>query len=118
MRVQLEGQTLRLRIDEAELAKLLSGGFAENCTLLPDGCAQTQRVRLADKIGWQREDATWHIHIPEAEVRALNGRLPSRDGLRFDFPASAGQTLEILFDIDVRDSTRRRFHKSAEGDAT
>jgi hypothetical protein len=118
MRVQLKGQTLRLRVDEAELARLLSGGFAENCTLLPDGRTEVQRIRLADTLAWRREDAIWNIDIPQADVRALSDRLPSRDGLRFDLRASMAHTLEVLFDVDVRDSARRRLHKPTEGDAS
>jgi hypothetical protein len=118
MRVQLEGQTLRLRVDEAELARLLSGGFAENCTLLPDGRTEVQRIRLADTLAWRREDAIWNIDIPQADVRALSDRLPSRDGLRFDLRGSTVHTLEVLFDVDVRDSARRRLHKPTEGDAS
>jgi hypothetical protein len=114
----MEGQTLRLRVDEAELARLLSGGFAENHTLLPDGRSEIQRIRVAQALAWWREDAIWNIDLPEADVRALSDRLPSRDGLRFDFRASAAHSLEVLFDVDVRDSTRRRFHKSTEGDAS
>ena len=117
MRVQMEGQTLRLRVDEAELAQLLSGGLAENCTLLPDGREQIQRIRLAESLAWRHEDAVWNIDIPEADVRALRDRLPSRDGLRFDIRASATHSLEVLFDVDVRDSARRRLHKPTEGDA-
>lgn len=118
MRVQMEGQTLRLRVDETELARLLSGGFAENRTLLPDGRTEIQRVRVADALAWRREEAIWNIDIPESDVRTLSDRLPSRDGLRFDFHASATHSLEVLFDVDVRDSTRRRLHKSTEGDAS
>jgi hypothetical protein len=118
MRVQLEGQTLRLRIDENELAQLLAGNDAMNQTHLPDGRTEVQHLRLAAQLGWQRDDAHWHIHLPEAEVRALSTRLPSRDGLHFDLPAPNGGNLQLLFDVDVRDSARKRLHKSSGGDAT
>jgi hypothetical protein len=118
MRVQLEGQTLRLRIDEAELAQLLAGGDAMNRTYLPDGRAEEQHIRLAAQLGWQRNDTHWHIHLPEAEVRALSTRLPSRDGLHFDLPTPDGSNLQLLFDVDVRDSARKRLHKSSEGETT
>jgi uncharacterized protein YhdP len=117
MRVQLEGQTLRLRVDEAELAQLLAGGVAENRTRLPDGREELQQIRLASQLGWRRDDAHWHIDLPDADVRALSARLPSRDGLHFDLPVPAGGKLDLLFDVDVRDSARKRLHKSAEGDA-
>jgi uncharacterized protein YhdP len=118
MRVQLEGQTLRLRIDEAELAQLLVGAVAENRTQLPDGRIEVQQLHLASTLNWQRDDATWRIGLPEADVRALSERLPSRDGLRFDVPTSHGESVQILFDVDVRDSTRRRMPKHSEGDAS
>jgi hypothetical protein len=114
MRVQMEGQTLRLRIDEAELAQLLAGNSAENRTCLPDGCIEIQQLRLAARLEWQRDGATWRI----AQVHALSARLPSREGLHFDLPTPNGATLQIAFDVDVRDSTRRRMHKPSEGDAT
>ena len=116
MRVQLEAQTLRLRIDEAELAQLLAGGDAGNRTVLPDGRTEIQQIRLAAKLGWQRDDAHWRIELPEADVRALSARLPSRDGLQFDLPTANGGSLQLLFDVDVRDSARKRLHKSSEGD--
>jgi hypothetical protein len=34
--------------------------------------------------------------------------LPSRDGLSFELAVPAGDALRILFDVDVRDSVRRR----------
>jgi hypothetical protein len=113
MRVQLEGQSLRLRIDEAELAQLLVGGSVDNRTDLPDGHTAQQRVRLAPCVGWRCDDAAWHIDLPENDVRALSERLPSRDGLQFSLP-SPGGGLQVLFDVDVRDSARKRLHKQGE----
>jgi hypothetical protein len=59
----------------------------------------------------------WHLSLPEAEVRALSQRLPSREGLQFSLSTPHGETLLILFDVDVRDSARKRLHKSKGGDA-
>ena len=118
MRVQLEGQSLRLRIDEDELARLLTGGSVYNRTSLPDGHVEMHQVSLAPRIGWQREHAVLHICLPEDDVRALSQRLPSRDGLAFSLSTPHGDTLTILFDVDVRDSARKRLHKSSEGGAS
>jgi hypothetical protein len=117
MRVQLEGQTLRLRIDEAELSHMLGGGVAENHTRWPDGRHDIQQVRLAPQLGWQRDDTLWRIDLPDTDVRALSARLPSREGLHFDLPTPDGGTLQLLFDVDVRDSARKRLHKSTGGEA-
>jgi hypothetical protein len=117
MRVQLEAQTLRLRIDEAELAQLLDGAVAENRTQLPDGRTEIQQLHLASQPGWQRDESTWRIALPESEVRALSERLPSREGLHVGLSTPGGGSLQVLFDVDVRDSARRRLPKSSEGDA-
>lgn len=102
MKVQQQGQALRLRIDEAELARLLAGEVVENATRWPDGRVQAQRVVLAAATAWQRGDDGWCVQLPAAEVRALASRLPSRDGLGF-----ALHGLDLSFDVDVRDSARR-----------
>ena len=116
MRVQQQEQSLRLRIDEAELARLLAGETAQNATRWPDGRIQRQRLMLAEKLDWQRDDDGWHVTLPESEVRALATRLPSRDGLSWEMPVSGGEALHILFDVDVRDSARKR-HPKKEHDA-
>ena len=118
MRVQLEGQTLRLRINEDELSRLLDGGSVDNRTDLPDGHIEIQQLSLAPRINWQREHTVWHISLPETDVRALSQRLPSRDGLQFSLSTPGGETLLILFDVDVRDSARKRLHKSSGGNAS
>jgi len=117
MRVQWEGQSLRLRIEEAELERLLAGHPIENRTVWPDGRIETQQLDLAARIGWLRKGDAWHIHLPESEVRALAGRLPSREGLEFSLATPDGGALQVLFDVDVRDSARKRLHKPSKGEA-
>ena len=59
MKVQLQEQTLRLRLDEAELAALQAGQAVGNRTrLLPD-CAFSVRIHLTD--------------VDEPAMRALTG---------------------------------------------
>lgn len=102
MRVQQQGQAVRLRVDEAELAQLLAGGTVENLTRWPDGRGEAQRVALGAAHAWQRGGDGWRMQLADADVRALAARLPSRDGLAF-----ALDGLEVTFDVDVRDSARR-----------
>jgi hypothetical protein len=108
MRVQLQGQSLRLRIDEAELAELLAGGTVENVTRWPDGRNERQQLVLAAQYGWRRGDGNWRMELSDAAVRGLAARLPSRDGLSFELALPGEGVLEVLFDVDVRDSARRR----------
>lgn len=116
MRVQQQGQALRLRIDEAELASLLAGGTVENATRWPDGRDERQQLALAAQHGWRRGSDGWRMELADAAVRGLAAGLPSRDGLSFELAAPGGATLEVLFDVDVRDSVRRR-RENKEGRA-
>jgi len=108
MRVQQQEQSLRLRIDEAELASLLAGDTVENATRWPDGRTERQQLALAAQSDWQRDDEGWRLALADAAVRELAARLPSRDGLSFELDVPGGAALRILFDVDVRDSVRQR----------
>ncbi|GAA0699844.1 hypothetical protein FHW84_002647 [Dyella sp. SG562] len=115
MKVQLQGQTLRLRIDEAELAQLLGGAAVGNRTRWPDGRLESQQLILGDAHGWQRHADGWQVALNGADVRAFAARLPSRDGLELALPVPGGEPLQLLFDVDVRDSVRQRRGKKEEG---
>lgn len=111
MKLQIENQQLRLRVDEAELARLLGGDCVEMQTHFARAFSITFALRLtqsaeAAMIGLP--DA-WRIDVPHAAVMAHAERLPTREGLRFLLPSEGDiQALTILFDVDVRDSARRR----------
>ncbi|HET7268660.1 MAG TPA: hypothetical protein VFJ15_11175 [Oleiagrimonas sp.] len=111
MRVQSKQQTLRLRIDEPELERLLAGEVLDNPTTWPDGGISHQQLALADQPDWQRIDDGWRLQLVADDVRALASRLPSRDGLTVELPTAGGTPLIAQFDVDVRDSTRRRYPK-------
>lgn len=114
MKVQLQDQTLRLRIDEAELAQLLDGASVGNRTQWPDGKLEDQRLVLGDAHGWRREMDGWQVVLNGTEVRAFAARLPSRDGLQITLPVPGGAALQLLFDVDVRDSVRQRRGKKED----
>jgi hypothetical protein len=53
--------------------------------------------------------AAWRIALPSTDLRQHAARLPSRDGLTYRLAGKTdADTLELLFDVDVRDSARRR----------
>ena len=111
MKLQIEGQHLRVRIDEDELARLLAGDAIYAHTRFADAFAMRFELQLVDaeaaKLTGQAEACS--IALPEAAVRDHAGRLPTRDGLRFVLPGrSTGDELTLLFDVDVRDSVKRR----------
>lgn len=117
MKVQLQAQALRLRIDEGELACLLAGDTLCNETHWPDGGIERQQLVLAENHAWRRDATGWCVMLAGAAVRELAARLPSREGLRAELPGN--RVLPVLFDVDVRDSARQRYPKRpAAQDAT
>lgn len=109
MKVQIQSQSLRLRIDESELARLLAGEVLENQTWLGTPGVLSQRLQLHDTAE-ALLDGDIHalmIKLPREDVLALQARLPCRDGLGFVLPTQA-RPLQVQFDVDVRDSVRQR----------
>lgn len=106
MKLQLQDNSLRLRVDEDELAVLLSGEAIAVRTAFGDAFALAGSVTVCDTTQASIEGSShaYRMRIPGADVRALALRLPSRDGLIF--PLAGGG--ELRFDVDVRDSVRRR----------
>ena len=110
MKLQIEGQSLRVRIGEDELARLLAGQplvshtrFTRNLAL---SC--TLRALASEAPRFSGQPDAWVIDLPETTVRAHAATLPSRDGLTFTLESGEGEPLELLFDVDVRDSVRHR----------
>jgi len=111
MKLQIEGQSLRVRIGEAELAQLLAGGTVQARTSFAQAFAMECVLRLAEDDDARlsgRADA-WLIELPGAAVREHAARLPTREGLTFKLPTGRpDDVLELLFDVDVRDSVKQR----------
>lgn len=105
MKVQLQEQTIRFRINEDELTQLLTGAQLHNTTRLPNGDALQQTITLMSEAN-ARFDGT--LALPRADVEAYCNRLPCRDGLEFSFPLDDGGVLQVAFEVDVRDSVRNR----------
>mgnify|MGYP006206192543 CR=1 FL=1 len=109
MKVQMQGQVLRIRIDEAELARLQAGETIENLTRLPGG----ESARHAVSVGQGGPTLTatsegWTFLLPRALLEPYVARLPCRDGLLVRLPVAGGIELEVDFEVDVRDSVRSR----------
>lgn len=119
MKVQLDGQRLRLRIDEDELARLLAGHAVTAHTRFGDRFAVSATLRVDARTEPALEGGVedWRFVLPADEVRALAGRLPTREGLGWTLPSApdAAGTLELRFDVDVRDSARRLRERKDSG---
>ena len=110
MKIQLQGQSLRLRIDEAELARLQAGEAIENTTVLPEGLTLRQQVVATDgalaRVVAQAQGFVFEL--PAAQLAPYIARLPCRDGLRFALSVAGADAIGIHFEVDVRDSVRNR----------
>jgi hypothetical protein len=106
MKLQLHDHRLRVRVDEDELTVLLAGKAVTARTAFGAAFALGGSVLLdeADEASITGRCDDYLLTLPATPVRGLAGRLPSRDGLVF---ALAGGG-ELRFDVDVRDSVRRR----------
>jgi hypothetical protein len=110
MKLQFEGQQWRVRIDEDELETLLDGGTVHTASHAAGRFSLQASVTLtaATSPTLQGDAAQWTLTLPEVPVYELSQRLPTRDGLHFVLPAeNEAQSLQLRFDVDVRDSARR-----------
>lgn len=110
MKLQIQGQLWRLRIDEDELQRLRDGDVLASASILPGDLALRFLLRCFPETQARvtRDDDVWKIALPQSTVEAYAGKLPSRDGIDFTLPADAGGVFRLLFEVDVRDSMRRR----------
>jgi hypothetical protein len=109
MKLQIEGQRLRFRISETELEHLLGGIGVTDTTRLGPTRERQHQLRLADgsdaMLDWGAESMA--LCLPRAAVAAYVADLPCRQALRFELGDGA-HSLHIDFEVDVRDSVRRR----------
>jgi hypothetical protein len=109
MKLQLQGQHLRLRIDESELAALRAGGTLVNVSTFGLH-AWRQTLRQSDAIvaTLHAESGDCAIEIPKTQVDAYAARLPCREGLSLQLQPADGPPLDVVLEVDVRDSVRTR----------
>lgn len=111
MKLQIEGQRLRFRVDEAELAQLLAGKSVVDQTQLGDAQILRRRIALGliatAQLAWKPKEI--RLDLPVDAVRTYATSLPRRDALSFTLGADTTATaLAIDFEVDVRDSMRQR----------
>lgn len=110
MKLQLQGQSVRLRIDEAELARLLAGEAVVNRTLLgaTSGFSQSLLLGQDETPAIALHDGGWHVVLPAGAVADYVERLPCRHALSFELGMEGGARLSLDFEVDVRDSLLSR----------
>lgn len=112
MKIQINGQQLRFRIDEDALAELLDSGHLTRSSHLSPGVRLVQRIVLGDApdgAALQVEPGAWSLRLPRADLLGYVARLPCRDALAYVLPGGAADApLYVGIEVDVRDSVRRR----------
>lgn len=118
MKLQIEGQRLRFRVDEAELAQLLAGESVVDQTEVGESQILQRRLVLGERampqLTWNLQEI--RLELPQDVARAYAASLPRRDALSFPVWAGAdAPTLTIDFEVDVRDSVRHRMPRESRG---
>ncbi len=112
MKLQVQGQAVRIRLSEDELGSLLMHGRCSDVTSLGElGCWQRELVLVPSLAGGLvAEGDAWCLQVPRAAFEAFASERPRRDG--FLMPAGTCAGLDITVEVDVRDS-RKRLPRSA-----
>ena len=105
MRLQFDGERVRLRVGHADLAMLREGGIASVALAWP-GIEWRAEVRVGSDLSLQIADAVVQLTLPRTDIEALAARLPSRDGLRYRIDLSSGP-LDLRFEVDLHDGRAR-----------
>ncbi len=110
MKVQLQGQSLRLRISELELQQLQAGEEIGNLTKLPGGITYSFHIGLVevDLPSLEGGPSCWWLNFPRHALAQYVERLPCRDALRISLAIGQETVLGVDFEVDVRDSVRHR----------
>lgn len=110
MKLQLQHASLRLRLSEAEFARLLAGEAVENRTPLPGGVAvqRVLAVEASDAVSLDGGPERLLLRVPLALLAAYAARLPCREGIEASVALGSGDALALCLEVDVRDSVRTR----------
>lgn len=111
MRYQVDQQRLRLRLSPAEFRELLESTHLQTETRFLDSFSIVVSARVVDQAeaSLDGDSAHWRIGLPRAGLLELAGRLPCRDGLKFDLESVDGdpsKALALLVDVDLHDKRR------------
>lgn len=118
MKLQIQQQSLRFRIDEDELARLLEHGVCASTTWLGNSRSIAQTLQLIDAAPATLEvgDGCITARLPREDFAAFAAERPRRDGFVFEVDAGAHAPLQVCVEIDVRDSRRKGLQRAGGGD--
>lgn len=106
MNLRISEGLLRFRITREELQELLQGNTLRMALAL----ARTYHYAIEISDGWdtlalKEDNHSWTLLVDSHALKAFSEQLPSRNGLCKQVQV-AGQTLMLIFEVDVRKSPR------------
>ncbi|GAB1596387.1 hypothetical protein [Lysobacter claricitrinus] len=106
MKVQFDGDEVRVRLTRAEFDSLRDGARLRVRLDWPRG-AWSLAVAVADAFALNGEGGDVDVVLPRADLDDLASRLPARDGLHYmvDRPDGA---LALRIEVDLHDGRARR----------
>jgi hypothetical protein len=115
MKLQLEGQSARVRLAEAELDRLLAGDALRGLVKTPLGAWAWSLVLGGEASLACPVPGEWRVTAPEADFRAFTSERPRRDGFTLELPVPDSAPLQVSLEVDVRDSRRRQVASAGSG---
>lgn len=118
MKIQIQAGSLRVRIDEAELARLLQGQVLTEQLVCAGQVMLALSLGVADALMLVPGAPGWRLDLPDAALRDYVTTLPRKEALAFEWPDAAGAALRLAFEVDVRDSLQMRGARRRQPPAT
>jgi|CXWL01.1.fsa_nt_gi hypothetical protein len=116
MKLQLQGQQVRLRLSEADLAQLLANGRCTDSTWLSANSWWRRTLRLVDaQASFTHEGNAWEFALPRQAFEAFASERPRRDGYRAALAGGSGHAIELSVEVDVRDSRKHTLPNAGTG---
>lgn len=108
MKIQIQTGFLRVRIDEAELARLLQGQTLTERLVCAGQVMLSLTLGIADALALVPGAQGWRLDLPDAALRDYVATLPRKEALAFEWTDDADAVLRLAFEVDVRDSLQVR----------
>ena len=111
MKIQLQGQSLRVRLSEADVETLLTVGHCDDVTTIAGLGHWRRRLWLGEsaQLLLSATDDLWQLVVSKKDFTEFVATRPRRDGLQIELAGEGeSEALEISIEVDLRDARRRR----------
>ena len=105
MNIRFASGSVRFRVDREEFATLAAGRAVTMRVKLPGQHAFNASI-TPDRFGSWRLDndpTGFWLAVPAGDLKALAEVLPTAEGLAHRFELDGGSSVEVVFEVDVRE---------------